>query len=179
MVCYLKLGIALREFTSSEVDSRFNANRKHRRGTRISAIAHGPSSPFTRKLQREITRWSNPGKGMRRVSPSLYLGFVPIRQHTHGRLNRLVSSLQSLLVAVSVQENQTRVALPPSISRTPMRCAPRRPISPTHRCRCGLAKPFAFFPQKCVVWVNSVWFLSLGISLLCMMVATSLQQWAR
>jgi len=42
-----------------------------------------------------------------------------------------------------------------------------------------LAKPPAFFPPKYAIWVNSLWFLSLVISLTCAMLATLLQQWAR
>ena len=36
-----------------------------------------------------------------------------------------------------------------------------------------------FSPPKYAVWVNSLWFLSLVISLTCALLATSLQQWAR
>jgi hypothetical protein len=39
--------------------------------------------------------------------------------------------------------------------------------------------PPAFSPPSYAVWVNSLWFLSLVISLSCAMLATSLQQWAR
>jgi hypothetical protein len=39
--------------------------------------------------------------------------------------------------------------------------------------------PPAFSPPIYAVWVNSLWFLSLAISLSCAMLATSLQQWAR
>lgn len=43
----------------------------------------------------------------------------------------------------------------------------------------ALAKPSAFSPPRYALWVNSLWFLSLVISLSCAMLATSLQQWAR
>ena len=36
-----------------------------------------------------------------------------------------------------------------------------------------------FSPPSSAVWVNSLWFLSLAISLTCALLATSLQQWAR
>ncbi|KAH9963336.1 hypothetical protein BC827DRAFT_1100966, partial [Russula dissimulans] len=36
-----------------------------------------------------------------------------------------------------------------------------------------------FSPPRYAVWVNSLWFLSLAVSLTCAMLATSLQQWAR
>ncbi|KAI0253868.1 hypothetical protein BJV78DRAFT_1122519 [Lactifluus subvellereus] len=44
------------------------------------------------------------------------------------------------------------------------------------------AEPPEFSPPKVpkyVIWVNSLWFLSLVISLTCAMLATSIQQWAR
>lgn len=39
--------------------------------------------------------------------------------------------------------------------------------------------PPPFSPSTSVVWVNSLWFLSLVMSLTCALLATSLQQWAR
>ncbi|KAI0284742.1 hypothetical protein BC826DRAFT_919444, partial [Russula brevipes] len=36
-----------------------------------------------------------------------------------------------------------------------------------------------FSPSASVITVNLVWFLSLGISLTCAVMATMLQQWAR
>jgi Family of unknown function (DUF6535) len=42
-----------------------------------------------------------------------------------------------------------------------------------------LAQPKPFSPPNYAVWVNSLWFLSLVISLTCAMLATLLQQWAR
>ena len=43
----------------------------------------------------------------------------------------------------------------------------------------SVARPPPFFPPTSGIWVNSLWFLSLVISLTCAMLATSLQQWAR
>ncbi|KAI0002891.1 hypothetical protein BJV74DRAFT_758743, partial [Russula compacta] len=43
----------------------------------------------------------------------------------------------------------------------------------------AVAQPPVFSPPTYAVWVNSLWFLSLVISLTCAMLATSLQQWAR
>ncbi|KAH9170371.1 hypothetical protein EDB89DRAFT_1827003, partial [Lactarius sanguifluus] len=37
----------------------------------------------------------------------------------------------------------------------------------------------SFTPTRAAVWVNSLWFLSLAISLTCALLATLLQQWAR
>lgn len=43
-----------------------------------------------------------------------------------------------------------------------------------------LANPsIPFIPPKYAIWVNSLWFLSLTISLTCALLATLLQQWAR
>ncbi|KAI0247164.1 hypothetical protein BJV78DRAFT_1133763, partial [Lactifluus subvellereus] len=42
-----------------------------------------------------------------------------------------------------------------------------------------LAQPPPFSPPKYIIWVNSLWFLSLVIGLTCAMLATLLQQWAR
>lgn len=43
----------------------------------------------------------------------------------------------------------------------------------------ALANPPPFSPPSYAVWVNSLWFLSLAISLSCGLLATLLQQWAR
>jgi hypothetical protein len=43
----------------------------------------------------------------------------------------------------------------------------------------GPAKPPPFSPPTHAIWVNSLWFLSLAISLTCALLATLLQQWAR
>jgi hypothetical protein len=49
-----------------------------------------------------------------------------------------------------------------------------RPSTPS-----AVATPPAFSPPRYAVWVNSLWFLSLVISLSCAMLATLLQQWSR
>jgi Family of unknown function (DUF6535) len=41
------------------------------------------------------------------------------------------------------------------------------------------ASPPAFSPPTYAIWVNSLWFLSLSISLVCALLATSQQQWIR
>ncbi|KAI0247178.1 hypothetical protein BJV78DRAFT_1157378 [Lactifluus subvellereus] len=58
-----------------------------------------------------------------------------------------------------------QVLADPNISR------PFIPSTPT--------QPPPFSPPKYVIWVNSLWFLSLAISLTCAMLATMPQQWAR
>src|SRR6266481_7821523 len=42
-----------------------------------------------------------------------------------------------------------------------------------------VAQPPPFSPPRYAVWVNSLWFLSLVMSLTCALLATSLHQWAR
>ncbi|KAH9989154.1 hypothetical protein BJV77DRAFT_948811, partial [Russula vinacea] len=42
-----------------------------------------------------------------------------------------------------------------------------------------VARPPPFFPPTYSIWVNSLWFLSFVLSLICALLATSLQQWAR
>ena len=57
---------------------------------------------------------------------------------------------------VLVDPNVTRISIPPPV-----------------------AKPPPFSPPKYAVWVNSLWFLSLVMSVSCALLATSLHQWAR
>lgn len=45
--------------------------------------------------------------------------------------------------------------------------------------RTTLTKQSTFSPENYTVWVNLLWFLSLTLSLICALLATSLQQWAR
>ena len=83
------------------------------------------------------------------------------------------------MVAVSIQdlrpgpqdnsefylENIYQLFADPNVSRASILAAPARP------------PPFS--PPNYAVWVNSLWFLSLAISLTCALLATLLQQWAR
>jgi hypothetical protein len=55
---------------------------------------------------------------------------------------------------------------------------PNTTISPTSIIS-PVAQPPPFSPPRYAVWVNSLWFMSLVISLTCALLATSLQQWAR
>ena len=61
--------------------------------------------------------------------------------------------------------NIYRLFADPNVSRSSIPVAPLRP------------PPFS--PPKYAIWVNSLWFLSLAISLTCAMLATLIQQWAR
>ena len=62
-------------------------------------------------------------------------------------------------------ENIYQVLADPNITRLSIPATPLRP------------PPFS--PPQYVIWVNSLWFLSLAISLSCAMLATLIQQWAR
>ncbi|KAI0253408.1 hypothetical protein BJV78DRAFT_208802 [Lactifluus subvellereus] len=62
-------------------------------------------------------------------------------------------------------ENIYQLLADPNISRSSIPVTPLRP------------PPFS--PPKYVIWVNSLWFLSLAISLTCAMLATLIHQWAR
>ena len=42
-----------------------------------------------------------------------------------------------------------------------------------------VARPPPFSPPTYAIWVNSLWFLSFVLGLICALLATSLQQWAR
>jgi hypothetical protein len=49
----------------------------------------------------------------------------------------------------------------------------------TTRAPTPVAKPAPFSPPRYAIWVNSLWFLSLVISLTCALLATSQHQWSR
>ncbi|KAI0250934.1 hypothetical protein BJV78DRAFT_1127104, partial [Lactifluus subvellereus] len=91
----------------------------------------------------------------------------------------LFSAAVAALVAVTVQdlkknsqdtsafylENIYQLLADPNVSRSSILSTP--------------AKPPPFSPPNYAIWVNSLWFLTLAISLTCAMLATLLQQWAR
>ncbi|KAI0247017.1 hypothetical protein BJV78DRAFT_1285896 [Lactifluus subvellereus] len=91
----------------------------------------------------------------------------------------LLSATVAALTSVSIQDlrpgpqdnsefylaNIYRLLADPNVSRASILAAP--------------AKPPPFSPPKYAIWVNSLWFLSLAISLTCALLATLLQQWAR
>jgi len=101
---------------------------------------------------------------------------VPLRTFTSSPKTGLFSASVAAFVAVSVQDlkpssqdisafylaniyqilNGSQIVIPPSLS-----------------------DPSTFSPSTSAVWVNSLWFLSLLISLTCALLATLLQQWAR
>ncbi|KAH9971380.1 hypothetical protein BGW80DRAFT_1174600, partial [Lactifluus volemus] len=91
----------------------------------------------------------------------------------------LFSASVAALAAVSVQDlrpnsqdtsafylkNIYRLLADPNISRAAILASP--------------AEPPPFSPPRYAIWVNSLWFLSLVMSLTCALLATLLQQWAR
>ncbi|KAF8494133.1 hypothetical protein F5888DRAFT_1805718 [Russula emetica] len=70
--------------------------------------------------------------------------------------NGLFSAAVATLLSVLADPNATRPSIPYPV-----------------------AKPPPFSPPRYTVWVNSLWFLSLVMSLSCALLATSLHQWAR
>ncbi|KAH9989388.1 hypothetical protein BJV74DRAFT_922893, partial [Russula compacta] len=93
--------------------------------------------------------------------------------------NGLFSAVVATLVSISVQDlrpnsqdisafylgKMYQIQADPNVSRPSTSSA--------------VAQPPAFSPPTYAVWVNTLWFLSLVISLTCAMLATSVQQWAR
>ncbi|KAH9056360.1 hypothetical protein EDB87DRAFT_1238152 [Lactarius vividus] len=91
----------------------------------------------------------------------------------------LFSASVAALVAISIQDlrpnsQDTSAFYLQNIYQLlsdPNRSNPTIPSTP--------ANPPAFSPPTYAVWVNTLWFLSLAISLTCGLLATLLQQWAR
>ena len=126
-----------------------------------------------RELERRRRRYSH-------LCESLFPHVVPLRTFTLRSKTGLFSAAAATLVAVSVQDlkpnpqdmsafylasiyqiladsNGSQVLIPLTLPN---------PSTP-------------FSPPTSAIWVNSLWFLSLVISLTCALLATLLQQWAR
>ena len=76
-----------------------------------------------------------------------------LRPNSQGNSEFYLANIYQLLA----NENASHVFIPPTLAN---------PLVP-------------FSPPKYALWVNSLWFLSLVISLTCALLATLLQQWAR
>ncbi|KAI9507188.1 hypothetical protein F5148DRAFT_146104 [Russula earlei] len=92
--------------------------------------------------------------------------------------NGLFSAVVAALVVVSLQDlrpnSQDRAAFYlEKMYELQLDTNGSRPSTPS------VSQPPDFSPPSYAVWVNSLWFSSLVISLTCAMLATSLQQWAR
>ncbi|KAH9991666.1 hypothetical protein BJV74DRAFT_741161, partial [Russula compacta] len=90
--------------------------------------------------------------------------------------NGLFSAVVAALVAISVQDlrpnsQDTSAFYLKEMYQLQANPNVSRPSVPS--------QPPTFSPPMYAIWVNSLWFLSLVISLSCAMLATSLQQWAR
>ena len=103
--------------------------------------------------------------------------FIPPR--TELEKNGLFSAVVATLVSISVQDlrpnsQDTSAFYLEQMYKLQADSNVSRPIIPS-----AAAEPPAFSPPTYAVWVNTLWFLSLVISLTCAMLATSVQQWAR
>ncbi|KAN0130542.1 hypothetical protein V8E53_011628, partial [Lactarius tabidus] len=91
----------------------------------------------------------------------------------------LFSSTVATFIAISYPSlrqdpNVVTQSLLAQISQQLSSANPNGSISPT-----SLSTQSSFSPSTSVVFVNTVWFLSLVLSLTCALMATLLQQWAR
>ena len=97
----------------------------------------------------------------------------------YAKQTTLFSAVVAVLVAVSVQDlrpnpQDTSSFYLEKLYQLQADTNVPRPSTPS-----AMATPPAFSPPRYAVWVNSLWFLSLVISLSCAMLATLLQQWSR
>jgi hypothetical protein len=156
----------------------------HPRKSPDPAIVHGLSSNCIRKLQKKkTTRWWSDGKRILRVSSSscvLMFASVQLSVLT-GRVMQtgLFSAVVATLVAVSVQDLRPNSQDTSSFYLEKMYQLQADPDVSRPSNLSAAAKPPAFSPPSYAILVNTLWFLSLVVSLTCAMLATLLQQWAR
>src|SRR6266851_807233 len=91
----------------------------------------------------------------------------------------LFSAVVAVLVAVSVQDLRPNPQDTSSFYLEKLYQLQADPNVPRPSTPSAVATPPTFSPPRYAVWVNSLWFLSLVISLSCAMLATLLQQWSR
>src|SRR6266851_4053989 len=91
----------------------------------------------------------------------------------------LFSAVVAVLVAVSLQDLRPNPQDTSSFYLEKLYQLQADPNVPRPSTPSAVATPPAFSPPRYAVWVNSLWFLSLVISLSCAMLATLLQQWSR
>src|SRR6266851_5296977 len=91
----------------------------------------------------------------------------------------LFSAVVAVLVAVSLQDLRPNPQDRSSFYLEKLYQLQADPNVPRPSTPSAVATPPAFSPPRYAVWVNSLWILSLVISLSCAMLATLLQQWSR
>jgi hypothetical protein len=87
----------------------------------------------------------------------------------------LFSAAVASLISISIQDIQQN---PQDISNFYLANTYKATINPNLSSSLPTSPP-SFSPPNYAVWVNTLWFLSLSISLTCALFATFLQQWAR
>ncbi|KAI0246556.1 hypothetical protein BJV78DRAFT_1096599, partial [Lactifluus subvellereus] len=85
----------------------------------------------------------------------------------------LFSAAVAALITVSIQD------LRPSSQDTFYLANIYKVLADTNGSQVSIPSTSNFSPPRHAVWVNSLWFLSLAISLTCGVLATLVQQWAR
>src|SRR6266702_163119 len=130
------------------------------------------------KWRRKKTgRWPNIGKRM--LMGFLYLWVYPLIlffTQTHRPKTGLFSAAVASLISVSIQDIRPN----PQDTSNFYLANIYQTISDPNQSNISLpSSPPPFSPPTYAVWVNSLWFLSLVISLTCALLATLLQQWAR
>ncbi|KAH9989383.1 hypothetical protein BJV74DRAFT_838366 [Russula compacta] len=103
------------------------------------------------------------------------------QQDTKGIIifNGLFSAAVASLVTVSIQDLRPNSQDTSAFYLEKMYQLQANPSASPPSNPSTVAQPPAFSPPAYAVWVNSLWFLSLVISLSCAMLATSVQQWVR
>ena len=94
---------------------------------------------------------------------------------THVSQTGLFSAAVASLISVSIQDIRQN---PQDISNFYLAGIYQSFVDP-NRSDILPASPPSFSPPTYAIWVNSLWFMSLVISITCALLATLLQQWAR
>jgi hypothetical protein len=100
---------------------------------------------------------------------------TPTNSLTHCSQTGLFSAAVASLISVSIQDLQQN---PQVTSNFYLANIYQATINPNASSSLPSSPP-PFSPPNYAVWVNTLWFLSLAISLTCALLATLLQQWAR
>ena len=128
-----------------------------------------------------IERWQKDSEGIIIFVRNIYFRYVPYGcAYQLGALQTgLFSAVVAAVVVVSVQDLRPNSQDTSAFYLEKMYQLQADPNASRPAITSPLANPPAFSPPRHAIWVNSLWFLSLAISLTCAMLATLLQQWAR
>ena len=120
--------------------------------------------------------WKSDAEGIL-VFVRLHL-LVPFFKPTHESQTGLFSAAVASLISVSIQDIQQN----PQDTSNFYLANIYQLLAETNQSNVSISLPTSpppFSPPTFAVWVNSLWFLSLAISITCALLATLLQQWAR